>query len=235
MKKMRRKEQFKTEDTLARQYKPHYKPTFKKTSEERRQKVFEVAISEFAANGYNATNINVIAQKAGISIGSMYSYFNSKEDLFLTIVDMGFSLLETVLKEVNAEEDNIFDAFEGLLRASQTYTLNYPELNQIYLDLTTQGLSFMSEKLSHKLESITAELYRKIIRKAKQEGLVCKEIDEGVASFCLDNLIIMFQFSFTSDYYKKRMEIFIGNQTTKDDEDIIQGIMKFIKRALSTR
>ena len=216
------------------QYNAYYKPTFKKTSVERRQKIYDVAIEEFAANGYNATNINVIAKKAGISIGSMYSYFDSKEDLFLAIVDMGFSLLETVLKNVNIEQDSIFDAFESLLRASQTYALNYPELNQIYLDLTTQGLSVLSEKLSHKLESTTAEIYKKLIRKAKREGLVRKEIDEGIASFCLDNLIIMFQFSFTSDYYKKRMKIFIGKQAANSDEDIIQGIMEFIKKALAT-
>ncbi len=38
----------------------------------------------------------------------MYSYLSSKEDLFLAIVDRGFELLETALKEVKAEEGGRF-------------------------------------------------------------------------------------------------------------------------------
>lgn len=212
----------------------YYKSTFEKTTEDRRQNIFDVAVSEFAKNGYNATNINVIAKKAGISIGAMYSYFDSKENLFLTIVDRGFDLLVTALKEVNVEEGDIFDIFERLLRVSQAYALNYPEFNQIYLDLTTQGLSFLSKKLSHKLESITSELYQSIINKAKKKGTIYIEADERIVSFCLDNLIVMFQFSFTSDYYKERMRIFLGDEAMKSEEKVIKGIMEFVKNALST-
>ncbi|MFZ5645345.1 MAG: TetR/AcrR family transcriptional regulator [Bacillota bacterium] len=210
-----------------------YKDAFEKTSEDRRQKLFNVAVSEFAANGYNATNINVIAKKANVSIGAMYSYFASKEDLFLAIVEKGFQLLENVLKEVNTDDGDIFVIFERLLRASRDYALMYPELNQIYLDLTTQGLSFLSSRLSHKLESISAETYRNVIKKAKENGLISEEADEHIISFCLDNLIIMFQFSFTSDYYKERMRIFLGDAALQNEEEIIRGVMTFIKKALS--
>lgn len=210
-----------------------YKSTFEKISEDRRQKILDVAISEFAANGYNATNINVIASKAGISIGSMYSYFESKEALFLTIVDKGFHLLETALNKINVEEENIFDAFEKLLRISRDYAINYPEMNQIYLDLTTQGLSSLSSKLSRQMESVTAKLYRDIIIRSKEKGIVSTDLDEQLISFYLDNIIVMFQFSFTSDYYRERMKIFIGTEAVRDEERIIQGLIAFVKKALS--
>lgn len=210
-----------------------HKKTFEKISEERRKKIFDVAISEFAANGYNATNINVISKKAGISIGSMYSYFASKEDLFLTIVDKASQLLQNALKEVNPEEGDVFSIFEHLLKAAHNYAVNYPEMNQIYLDITTQGLSSLSNRLSHKLEEITAKLYRDVIERAKQKGVVDPDMDEHILSFCLDNLIIMYQFSFTSDYYKERMKIFLGSDIASDDEKVVQGIMKFVKKAMS--
>ena len=41
-----------------------HKRTFEKTTEDRRQKVLEVAINEFAAKGYSATSINDIARNA---------------------------------------------------------------------------------------------------------------------------------------------------------------------------
>ena len=211
----------------------YHKSTFDNISEDRRQKVLDGAISEFAANGYNATNINVIARKAGISIGSMYSYFESKEALFLTIIDKGFHLLENALQEASEQAEDIFELFEKLLRASRYYAVRYPELNQIYLDMTTQGLSSLSSKLSKQMESITAMLYCDFIRKAKASGTVSRDTDEQLVSFCLDNLIIMFQFSFTSDYYKERMKIFLGPETTNDEERIIQGVMSFARKALT--
>jgi AcrR family transcriptional regulator len=211
----------------------YHKSTFDNTSEDRQQKVLGVAIAEFAANGYNATNINTIAKKAGISIGSMYSYFDSKEALFLTAVDKGCRLLEEALKEVDIENGDIFEIFERLLRISRHYAINFPELNQIYLDATTQGLSNLSSKLSRQMESITAELYCEVIKKAKQKGIINPETDEQLVSFCLDNLIVMFQFSFTSDYYKERMKIFLGQDALDDEERIIQGIISFVKKALA--
>ena len=209
-----------------------YKSTFEKISEDKKEKIFEVAISEFASNGYSSTNINTIAKKAGISIGSMYSYFASKEDLFLTIVDEGFHLLEKALEEVHVDEGDIFEIIERLFRITREYAENYPEMNQLYLDLSTQGLSGLSSRLSCQMESITARLYTQILRKAKEQGTISPDIDEQLVSFCLDNLLVMFQFSFTSDYYKERMKIFLGDDGVKDEERIIKGIMKFVRKAL---
>ncbi|MGE5679158.1 MAG: TetR/AcrR family transcriptional regulator [Pseudomonadota bacterium] len=210
----------------------YHKSTFDNISEDRKQTVLNVAIAEFAANGFNATNINIIAKKAGISIGSMYSYFESKDALFLTIIDKGFHLLENALQEAAEKSDDIYGLFEKLLRASKHYAVSYPELNQIYLDMTTQGLSHLSSKLSGQMESITARLYYDFISRAKASGIVRADIDVKLMSFCLDNLILMFQFSFTSDYYKERMKIFLGSDAD-DDEKLIQGVMDFIRKALS--
>ena len=124
-----------------------YKDTFTKTSADRRKKLWDVAIDEFSAKGYSATNINDIARKAGVSIGAMYSYFASKEDLFLTIVEQGYLLLESILNELAENSEDIFEFCRRTLTASRDYALMYPKLNQIYLDLTTQSLASMSVRL----------------------------------------------------------------------------------------
>lgn len=210
-----------------------YKKTFEKISEDRRKRIFDVAIKEFASNGYNATNINVIARKADISIGSMYSYFASKEDLFLTLIDSELRILENALKEVNIEDGDIFSIFERMLRVAREYATTYPEMNQIYLDITTQGLSSLANRLSHKLEEITADMYKEVIKRARQRGIINSDIEVNILSFCLDNLIIMYQFSFTSDYYKERMKIFLGDEINGDDDVVIHGIMGFVRNAIS--
>jgi TetR/AcrR family transcriptional regulator len=209
-----------------------HKDTFDRTTAERRQRVIDVAVSEFAAGGYSATNINDIAKKAGISIGAMYSYFASKEDLFLAVVNSAYMLLETVLNEVRVKHTDIFEMLAGLLAASREYALRYPELNQIYLDLTTQGLSQMASRLSNKIESITVQLYRDVIREAKETSQIAQDVDEEAAALFIDNMFVMYQFSFSVDYYKERMKIFLGDKKSKDTAAVEKSIMGFIRKVL---
>ncbi|HPG87271.1 MAG TPA: helix-turn-helix domain-containing protein, partial [Spirochaetales bacterium] len=58
-----------------------HRKTFDRIDPERRAMILRVAMAEFASKGYSATGINELSRKAGISIGSLYSYFASKEDL----------------------------------------------------------------------------------------------------------------------------------------------------------
>ena len=209
-----------------------YKNTFVRIAAEKQQRILDAAIAEFAAKGFPGANINVIAQKAGISIGAMYKYFDSKEDLFLTIVEQAHGLLADVLEEIDRSPGDVFTKVEMMVRAAQTYARRFPELHQIYLDMTSEGLAHLSRKLSGKMETATARFYERLIQQALDQGLVHRPIDPPVAALCIDNLILMLQYSYTSDYFKERMKIFIGSEAMDDDEKMVQGVMGFIRGAL---
>ncbi len=210
-----------------------YKETFEKISEDKRQRILTVAISEFARKGLVAANINDIAKKAGISIGSLYNYFASKDDLYMAIADEGLTILEKLISSIDLSTGDLFDKIEKLVRATQEYSRKYPELTQIYHDLTSQSLSHMSARLSKKMEEITARYYRHIIADGKKEGVVGDDINEWTAAFCLDNLLLVLQYSYTSKYFMERMKIFAGNDAPDSDERIVRGVMRFIRGALS--
>jgi len=221
-----------TENIVKSKKNKFHKDTFDKTTEDRREKVLMVAIHEFAAKGYSATSINDIARNAHISIGSMYSYFASKEDLFLTIVNNAYFVMEKILNDVAVSSTDVFDCIEKMLYASRKFALDFPQLNQIYLDITTQALSQMAVRLSGKLEMITPNLLSSVIKQAKIEGKVRSDVDERVAAFVIDNIFMMYQFSFSSDYYKERMKIYLGEEMQNDIDQVEVSILQFIRRAL---
>lgn len=224
-----------TESSSKNKDRKFHKTTFERTTEDRRQKVLEVAIDEFAANGYSATSINDIARKAHISIGSMYSYFASKEDLFLTIVNNSYFLMEKILNDVASGCTDVFDCVGKMLSASRKFALEYPQINQIYLDITTQALSQMSVRLSSKLEMITPVLLSRMINQGKSDGTVRNDIDERAAAYCIDNIFMMYQFSFSSDYYKERLKIYIGEERFPDIGLVEDSIVLFIRSALEKK
>jgi TetR/AcrR family transcriptional regulator len=212
-----------------------HKETFEKTTEDRRQKVLEVAVDAFALNGYNATSINDIAKNAGISIGAMYSYFASKEDLFLTIINNAYYLMEEILRKVKESSRDIYDCVEGMLSASREFSLKYPKLNQLYLDLTTQALAPLSIRLSNKLERITPQMLCDFITAGVEEGIVNEKVDERVMAYCIDNIFMMYQFSLSSDYYNERLKIFVGEDKVSEVKGLEKSIVSFIRTALEVK
>ena len=61
-------------------------PRFEKMPEDKKENILEAAAMEFAANGYEKASINRILERAGISKGAAYYYFEDKADLIATVV-----------------------------------------------------------------------------------------------------------------------------------------------------
>lgn len=68
---------------------PRSKAQFEEIRQEKRELILHTALEIFATQGFHGTSISTIAQKAGISKGLMYNYFESKDDLLKAIIDKG--------------------------------------------------------------------------------------------------------------------------------------------------
>jgi AcrR family transcriptional regulator len=58
------------------------RPRFAKLPAAQQETILRVALAEFAAHGFADASLNRIIQDAGISKGSLYYYFDGKEDLY---------------------------------------------------------------------------------------------------------------------------------------------------------
>ena len=64
--------------------------------------MLEMAGSVFAARGYHEASMDEIAELAGVSKPMLYSYFGSKEGLYLAYVELSFQRLITAIDEAVA-------------------------------------------------------------------------------------------------------------------------------------
>ena len=55
--------------------------------QQRRAQILAAAMTCFARQGYHATSMDDVVRESGLSVGAIYSYFASKEDLFLALSD----------------------------------------------------------------------------------------------------------------------------------------------------
>lgn len=71
-------------------------------SEETRSRILEAALKLFSNYGYNKASVDDICSEAGISKGAFYHHFESKQALFLALLD---SWLQTIDKAIEASKD----------------------------------------------------------------------------------------------------------------------------------
>lgn len=206
---------------------------FLRISEEKRTRIIAMAVEEFAAFGYAGANVNRIAQAAGISVGGLYKYFATKEDLFMYIVEHETAIMASFVSGILAEDIRFLSKLEKLLRLAQDYSRHDPNLIRLYSVFTSEHDSVRAEILAQKIEGVTARAYYALIAAAQQRGEVRNDIDAHILAFLLDNQLMAMQYSFACPYYQKRFSLFLGESITKDNEYVIRCIMKALQSMLA--
>ena len=91
---------------------PRTKEQFQKIRKETKTKILNSALELFARKGYSNTSISDIAKSAGISKGLAYNYFESKQNI-----------IESVIEILFLEIGNMFVALEEIRTRSTKYRM----------------------------------------------------------------------------------------------------------------
>jgi len=92
--------------------------TRRRRKAERPQEILEAAFVEFSRNGYAMTTLDRVAEHAGVTKGTIYVYFESKEHLFISMVrEITKATLDTVHEMFETHEGSTAD----LLRAQFSF------------------------------------------------------------------------------------------------------------------
>lgn len=211
-----------------------YKDAFERATDERKEKILQVGIEEFASKGYENANINIIAKNAGISIGLMYKYFSTKEDLFVTCLQRGMQILDEAVDEILKSDDKLLTKAEKLIRTTCKHSRKNANYIRLYNEIANDKGSKMVKTLANEIESGTSKKYISAITSALSSGDVRGDLDPRMFAFFLDNLLTTLQFSYSCDYYRERFEIYTGvNVDEMDDEQIVIQLLKFIESAFT--
>lgn len=210
----------------------HHKPTFDNIPAEKRQRIIKTATAEFAQNGFDNANMNAIAKKAGVSVGSLYKYFENKQDLFLTIIQYSIQSMEELLTVLAVSNEDILVKVERIIREIQRTSRENRTLVKLYNGMTAENNPRFAAQFAYEMEALTAKIYREAILQGQKNGEIRTDIDAAFAAFLLDNIFMSLQFSYSCDYYKERFSIYAGNSIAQRDDFVVEQCLKFVKSAL---
>lgn len=89
----------------------------------KRDQIIEGAKRAFMKFGFDATSMNDVTREAGVSKGTIYVYFDSKEDLFSALIEAGKQKFTAALRDTLAEEGDVRDLLRNYGTAFATYIL----------------------------------------------------------------------------------------------------------------
>lgn len=158
--------------------------------EQRREQILVAAKAVFAANGFHRTTIGDVAKATGVSYGSIYWYFDSKDALFHALMDHEERALRDHIAGAVAHLDGTTDG-EALFRASVRATFEFFEADRdvvrlLFLDSLVLGDRF-DRHLAGIYEGFITEI-RTTIEAAQSAGQVVQAPAQMIA-FSLAALI----------------------------------------------
>jgi len=105
------------------------------------ERILEAAIAVFGERGFQVTTIKDIASGAGISSGSLYTYFSDKDDLFRAAVEYGWTRFISEFEGLSEAGMNRKQRISALLdEGFNTLELSLPLLRGMLFDSSRQCL-----------------------------------------------------------------------------------------------
>jgi len=150
--------------------------------EERRREICLAAIDLFSQKGYEKVTIKEIAEASGIGKGTVYEYFESKEDILLKSTKQFF--VEIIDNEFikNIDFTNPIEGIEVFARETvKVFKENHSDLILAYFELLLVNLRNVSNKeMLNDLKDIFFQyrtLLENVMDEGKAKGMIPSHVD----------------------------------------------------------
>lgn len=149
-------------------------------AEDRRKQILDCAKKLFSEHGYYQTQISDIQNEAGVARGTIYQYFENKEDLFQTLLDTLYSDWKRTL---SIQPENMHEAFNTgfkVFKYKIKQTIDFFIANPEYCNILLRvglGLGGNFDRTLSRFQKLILELVTDYLVKGIKMGRIRPDID----------------------------------------------------------
>jgi TetR/AcrR family transcriptional regulator, cholesterol catabolism regulator len=186
---------------------------------QRRKQIIEGALKIFTAKGFHQATVREIAEAAGVTMGTLYNYVRSKEDILFMACDYMTTILTDSLRTTLDRDDDPKTKFRKALRQNMELQLRHQDL---VMFIYRESGSLDSESVQTVLaqEASNIEIFEELLRR-HFEG---KKIDEARLRLTADILSYLNSILVLRRWSLKR------RYRTMDE--VMDGLLDFSQRAI---
>ncbi len=161
-----------------------------KLIQRRREEMVKAAVSLFKENGFHRTTTREIAKASGFSIGTLYEYIRSKEDILYLVCDSIYDGVKLRLQQdINGEDSGI----QGVERAIAAYFKVMDDMQDEVLVMYQEAKSLSHEALPYvlKKELEMTAIFEELLFKVVKQGEL--HLSENEIPAAAHNIVIIGQ------------------------------------------
>ncbi len=157
-------------------------------------KIFDATLEIGILKGFQAMTMRDLSRVSGLSMGGLYSYFPSKEEILTVYLGQGRKIIRRVLERFIEEEN---DPIEKLRIAIQVHLFLTEKMNEwfYFSYMEARNLSPEERERSVQSELYTEKMFEDILVAGREEGV----FNEADYTMCASVIKAMLQ-----DWYLKR-------------------------------
>ena len=177
------------------------KPVLSDTDKENiRKRLKELCEECWITQGYKKTSIKSLCEKAGISVGTFYTLYPTKEDLFFETIETIHRRLEEKIFAINRDrrtKDGFAESMKELFKEYDSkpflYNVNTPDFQSF--------ITKLPEETIKKVKFDSFDFFRQAVRAASLELKMEESKAYGILSALLSTINAKETLSVTCDYF----------------------------------
>ena len=193
--------------------------------------IVEVATREFADKGLSGARIDEIAAATRTSKRMIYYYFESKEGLYIAVLEEAYRRIRQIEAELHLEDLPPEDALRKLVGFTFDYQLGNPDFIRLVMNENMHRGEFLARsKTIQQLNVPAIGAVQAVYRRGVKAGVFRKEIDPidlhmSISALCFFNVSNRHTFSLI---FKRELDTPRAIGARRDS--IVEMIVRFVRR-----
>ena len=166
---------------------PRTEQQFEEIRAQKATLIMDTALELFASEGYYPTSISRIADKAGISKGLMYNYFESKESLILEIIGKG---IHQLTEHLDPDHDGFLSEEEFVFFINENFRILQQNLDYWKLYFATMMQPAVYKLVKEKYPHFLPPLQGIVEGYFRRKGIEDPELEAACFDAMLDGIFL---------------------------------------------
>ncbi|MGD0241227.1 MAG: TetR/AcrR family transcriptional regulator [Streptosporangiaceae bacterium] len=152
-------------------------PERQRDKERTRQEILDVAIREFARNGYSGARVDEIAARTRTTKRMIYYYFGGKEQLYIAALEQAYSTARDAERQLDVEHLDPVSAIRRLAELTFDHHESHPDFISLVATENIHRAEFIakSEALSE-LNTPAVSVLARILERGRASGVFTRDV-----------------------------------------------------------
>jgi TetR/AcrR family fatty acid metabolism transcriptional regulator len=156
----------------------------KGASADKRERILRAATRVFAKNGFYATRVSEIAKEAGVADGTIYLYFENKDDVLISIFQDRIGALIEILQEIAARPIPVEERIRTIIEMQLGLLEEQRDLAEV-VTVNLRQSSRLLKQYAAPLFTQYLELIAGVVADGQREGVLRSDVSPRVAARAL--------------------------------------------------